>query len=200
MKMLVTAAAIAVAMGGSAVASAGVFDFSYAFTGPGETGQMVTGSFDGTSTDGGQTVSDISNLQVWLNGIAFAGGVGPLQINAWNTTIGNYDDTTPVVLSAVESQNNFAISDVDLATGSPDYYFTLVNDPNPNVGSSALAANFMQSDSFSGTGTTQLALDGGAGTWTLTAAPVPLPAALPLLLSGLGGLGAFGIGRRRRAA
>lgn len=196
MKMLVTAAAIAVALGGSAVASAGVFDFSYTFG----DGQQVTGSLDGTTTDGGQTVSDISNLQVYLNGIAFTGGVGPLQLNAWNTSLESYDDTTPVVLSANESLNNFIISDVDAANSTAaDYYFTLVNDP-AGVGNSAVALNYLQSDSFSGPGTNQLAIDDGTGTWSLTAAPVPLPATLPLFISGLGGLGALGIGRRRRAA
>jgi hypothetical protein len=63
-----------------------------------------------------------------------------------------------------------------------------------------VAANFLQSDGFSGPGATQLDIDqSSGGTWTLTPAPVPLPAALPLLFSGLSSLGLFGIGRRRGA-
>lgn len=189
MKFLFKAAAIAVALAGSAVAGAATYDFSYTFT----DGQVVSGSLNGTSTDGGQTVTNISNLQVELNGIAFDGGVGPLQLNAWNTTTGSFDDTTPVVLSSNASLNNFSISDVDAAVNtSPDYEFVFQNDPALG-GRSVVAANFLQSDAFSGPGATQLAIDGSAGgTWTLT--PVPLPAALPLLLSGLG---VFGFTRRR---
>jgi hypothetical protein len=45
-----------------------------------------------------------------------------------------------------------------------------------------------------------LAIDQPAvGKWSLNAAPVPLPAALPLLISSLGGLGLFGVRRRRSA-
>ncbi len=40
--------------------------------------------------------------------------------------------------------------------------------------------------------------NGGGYTGELNVAPVPLPAALPLVLSGFGALGAFGVRRRRR--
>lgn len=193
MKFLVKAAVVAAALGGSAVASASTFDFSYTFT----DGQVISGSLDGTSTNGGQAVTNINNLQVEFNGIAFSGGAGPLQLNAWNTTTESFDDTTPVVLSTNASLNNFSISDVDTAVNtSPDYEFAFQNDPKLG-GSVVTAVNFLHSDSFSGPGTTQLDIDEPAnGTWTLTPAPVPLPAALPLLASGLG---LFGFARRRRA-
>jgi hypothetical protein len=195
-KKLLTAAAVCAALTGGA-AHADTYDFSYTFT----DGQEITGSLMGASTNGGQTVSNISDLQVSLNGIAFGGGAGPLQLNAWNTTTETFTDTTPVTLSANAALNNFSISDVDAAVNtSPDYEFVFQNDPALG-GSSVVAANFLQSDSFSGPGTTQLAIDQPAGgKWTLTdATPVPLPAALPLLASSLGGLGLFGIGRRRAA-
>jgi len=197
MNIFAKASVITVILGGSAVASASeVFDFSYMFT----DGQQLTGSLLGVSSDGGQTVTNISNMQASLNGIAFAGGAGPLQVNAWNTSAESFDDTTPVVISANAAQNNFVISDVDAAVNtSPDYEFALINDPV--LGSEAVAANFLQSDAFSGSGATQLAIDSPAsGNWTLTAAPVPVPAALPLLASALGALRVFGLGRRRSVA
>ena len=198
-KKLLTAAAVCAALTGGA-AHASTFDFSYTFT----DGQDITGSLMGTSTDGGQTVSNISDLQVSFNGIAFAGGQGPLQINAYNTATESATDTTPATISANGALNNFVISDVDAAIGTPEYEFLYVNDPVN--GSEVVAQNFLQSDSFSGPGASQLDIDGTAvggsiGTWTLTevATPVPLPATLPLLASCLGGLGLFGIGRRRIA-
>ena len=159
-------------MGGSAAASASSFDFSYTFS----DGQVLSGSLDGTSTNGGQTVTNISDVQMEFNGIAFAGGAGPLQLNAWDTSTESFDDTTPVVLHANAALNNFSISDVDTAVNtSPDYEFVFQNDPALN-GRSVVAANFLASDSFSGPGATQLDTDEGAGTWSLTPAPVPLPA------------------------
>jgi hypothetical protein len=195
-KKLLTAAAVCAALTGGAAHASSVYDFSYSFA----DGQQITGSLTGTSTNGGQTVSNISGLQVSFNGIVFAGGAGPLQLNAWNPATESFSDTTPVVISANAALNNFSISDVDAAVNtSPDYEFVFQNDAALG-GSSAVAANFLHSDSFSGPGATQLAIDQpAAGKWTLNAAPVPLPAALPLLVSSLGGLGLFGIRRRRSA-
>ena len=194
-KKFLTAAAVCAALTGG-VAHASTYDFSYTFA----DGQEITGSLLGTSTNGGQTVSNISDLQISFNGIAFAGGAGPLHLNAWNTATQSFTDTTPVTLSANGALNNFSISDVDTAVNtSPDYEFAFINDPV--LGSEVVAANFLQSDSYSGPGATQLDFDtpANAASWTLTAAPVPLPGALPLLASSLGGLGLFGIRRRRTA-
>ncbi len=208
MNGFVKAAVVAALLGASAAASASTFDFSYTFS----DGQEVTGDFTGTTTNGGQSVTNIGNIQVSLNGIAFApvttGGVtygnATLQANNWNTASGGaFDNTTPVTVYANGALNNFVFSDVDASSStSPDYEFAYINDATNNV-FQAVAANFLQSDAFSKAegNSTQLAIDspGTAANWTLTeVAPVPIPAALGLFASGLGLFGARG--RRRRAA
>lgn len=207
MNGFVKAAVVAALLGASAAASASTFDFSYTFA----DGQGITGDFTGTTTNGGQSVTNIGNIQVQLNGIAFApvttGGVtygnATLQANTWNPTLAAFDDTTPVTIYSNGALNNFVFSDVDAATNSsPDYEFAYINDSANGI-FQAVAANFLQSDSFSKAegNATQLALDspGNAAAWTLTeVAPVPIPAALGLFASGLS---LFGFrGRRRRAA
>jgi hypothetical protein len=194
MKFLVKAAVIAAALGASAAASATEFDFSYTFT----DGQQITGSLDGTLN--GTAITNISDLHVSLNGIAFSGGsdaagATSLAIYGWNTADESFD--APASLSTVSSKNNFEIADeAPNSPNNPNYFFSFVNDPA--FGTSIGAGNFLASDGFSGPNGPQSAADfADDGTWSVKPAPVPLPAALPLLLSGLG---LFGIGRRSRSA
>jgi hypothetical protein len=192
MKLLIKAAVIAAALGASAAASATTFDFSYTFS----DGQQITGSLNGTLN--GTAITNIGDLQVSFNGIAFAGGSdanGPttLQIYGWDSSDQSFD--APAAFSTVSSKNNFEIADESPTGPNPNYFFSFVNDPTQ--GTLIGAGNFLASDRFSGPGAPQSDADfADDGTWTVTPAPVPLPAALPLLLSGLG---LFGIGRRRRS-
>jgi hypothetical protein len=192
MKFFVKAAVVAAALCGSAVASADQFDFSYTFS----DGEQVTGLFDGTAgRDAGNqlAVSNISNIQIALNGVAFSGGAGPLQINSFNTGTESFDaPSAATTIFANAAENNFDISNVDASLNlNPDYLFELFNDPN-GFGTFATAVNTLHTDAD---GNMPAPGDDGTSRWSV--APVPVPAALPLLLSGLG---LFGISRRRRAA
>lgn len=184
---LLTAAAVCAAL--SSAAHATTFDFTYSFT----DGQEVAGSFTGTSTDGGQSATNISNLQVTFDGVAFAGGVSPtLILNSWNSSTAGWNSASvPTTIYAKGSLNNFVISDADASVNtSPDYEFAYVNDATNNI-FQATAANFTQ-------GLVDIDSPANNAGWTLSeVAPVPLPAALPLLASSFGGLGFLGFRRRR---
>src|ERR1700743_2203055 len=108
MKLFIKAAVIAAALGASAVASATTYDFSYTFT----DGQQITGSLDGTLS--GTTISNISDLQVSLDGVAFAGGTdasGPTSLAIYGYDVSNNTYDAPASFSTVSSKNNFAITD-----------------------------------------------------------------------------------------
>jgi hypothetical protein len=189
MKCFIKAAIIAAALGASAAASASTFDFSYTFT----DGQQITGSLDGTLN--GTSIGNIGDLQVSLNGIGFNGGSdvnGATSLRIYGYDASNNSFDAPATFSTVSSQNKFEIADENPAGANPaNYFFSFVNDPS--FGTLIGAGNFLASDHFSGPGGFQSAADfADGGTWKVT--PVPLPAALPLLLSGLG---LFGLGRRR---
>src|SRR3984957_12035138 len=204
MGVLARAAVVVALLCASAAASASTvtFDFSYTFG----DGQEVTGDFSGTTTNGGKSVTNIGNIQVQLDGIAFApvvvGGVtygnATLQADAWSPSTASFSDTIPVTIYANGALNNFIFSDVDAATNtSPDYDFGYINDPTNGI-NTVVAANFLQS---------QQAVDtpGNAADWTLTEVqtsgavggatdgPIPLWALVAF------GAGLVGIASRRLA-
>jgi hypothetical protein len=206
MKMLFMAAIVSAILGASAAASAATFYFTYSFA----DGQQVSGSFTGITANGGQSVTNISNLAVSLNSIPFAPvtvsgvtyGNATLQINAWNQTLMAFDDTTPVTIYANGALNNFVISDVDAAVNSnPDYEFAYINDATNNV-FEAVAANFLQTDSFSTAegNPTQLAIDspGVATSWQLSEVLPTQDTDGPLPLWAIGVLGAVLLGLASR--
>jgi hypothetical protein len=196
MKLIIKAVIITAALGASAAASADTFDFSYTFP----DGQQVNGSFLGTTANGGQSATSISDLQVAFNGVAFAGGASPtLILNSWNTGTELFNSpSASTTIYANGALNNFGISDADQSVNSnPGYFFNFVNDPHPAVGTEVVAFNQISGGDNFNPGGPQLDVDTAITQWTLTdVSAVPLPAALPLLLSGLGLLGFS----RRRAA
>jgi hypothetical protein len=186
-KKLIQAAALLAACSGAAHAS--TFDFSYTFT----DGQAVTGSFDGTQS--GDLVTNISNVSAAFEGVAFN---GPLFIGSFDPAANagngafNYA-TNSAVVSTNAALNNFVINDSsDPLNNNSTNSFYLVNGTTPDFFGSH-EANVSTNAGPSDYDNDQV---NGVGQWSLK--PVPLPAALPLVLSGLGLLAAAK--RRRQAA
>lgn len=195
-KKLIQAAALLAACSGAAQAS--TYDFSYTFTSnfapAGTQPPAVTGSFDGTLN--GNLFTNISDVSISVNGVAFS---GPLSIGSWDASVGTSGAVNFAASSAVISTNgalnNFVIadtSDPNLATYTNLFYYVSGTTPD-QVGSQEVSLQIVPTG-LSGFDNDSL---GGVGTWSVK--PVPLPAALPLLVSGLG-LFAAAKRRRREAA
>ena len=193
-KILTVAAFLATLTTGAA--NAENFDFSYTFSTSDSLTPVytsvdtITGSFTGTLDTSTTLISNISDIQVTFDGVAFT---GPLIAVAWNATTSNFDDMIAPIVSTNAALNNFAFADTDIAVNpGANYGFEFLNDPKAG-GQQVYAFNYTIQDSNNNA---LSAIDTPAnGAWTVTA--VPVPAALPMMLSGLGVLAAA---RRRLQA
>jgi len=187
-KNFAKAAALCAVLTSGAV-HASTIDFSYIFA----DGLQLTGSLTGTLN--GAFVDDISNMTVDFNGSTFS---GPLYVGTFNAATNSYDYSSgAAVLSTNATLNNFIIADSNDPQGNGvTNYFYFVNGTTPS-GSGTQEVFAVNTN----TGDIDLANPASgfaAGTWSLTPAvtPVPVPAALPLLVSGLGFLAS--VVKRRR--
>ena len=153
-------------------AHAATFDFSYTFSGSNDT---VTGSVQGTLSGG--FVDNLHDLTLAYDGHAFSSAtVG----QTWDPALVDFS-AAPVRLAVDGSQNNFLFSDGTLS-------FAFINDID-NFGGTSVSASDLS------LAVNNADADTSVGNWSLTAAPIPEPGSVALMLAGLGLLGV--VARRR---
>jgi hypothetical protein len=158
MRKFLPITAIILALGAAGTARATTFDFTDTFS----SGDVITGSFDGTAN--GNLITGLSNISVYIDGIAFSnnGALYDAYYQAgWvaGAAVASFDGT----------QNNFIFVDVNYPTNAnfTEYFYNV-----PTIDAIARNENTSQ-DVFDSTG----------GTWSVSA--IPEPASMLLLGGGL---------------
>ena len=169
------ALACAAALSLAGTAHATTFDFSYTFSGTGDT---VTGTVQGTQAGG--FVENLHGLALSYDGHAFSASTGG---QTWDASVVDFT-SAPVRLAFDGSLNEFLFSDGTLSFG---FVNDAANLGGTNVFASDLSLVANNAD-----------FDAGTGNWQLAAAPIPEPGSIALMLAGLGLLGVAA--RRRRNA
>ncbi len=195
------AAAVAVVVGSAANADT-IYDWSWSGN-----GISATGTFDvlndfiqsatGTITGGGLgTTGSLSLITASSPGVVSNPDPANPTPGSFVYQNGNGDDIEGDTAFSNSSPwvdlygPVLAISGTGLGTG---------NHGQSNYTFNIWYQNGVWNENLGGNGGTPEQVDANGGIGTLTVSPVPLPAALPMLLSGFGGLGAWA-GRRRKAA
>jgi hypothetical protein len=172
MKNLMAATAVALALT-CVDANATTFDFSYTFNNQGGT---ISGSLDGTLD--GSFIDDVSNVHLTFDGAAYD---QPL-VTATYSASGTLTAGAPIV-SLDGTENDFAFGN----SLSSQYLIFIGNNSAPGKAAGSSEVEVVG------------ALGSGSdvpmnSSWEIQ--PVPLPAAVWLLTSGIGLLGAWGRGRK----
>ena len=163
------------------LAHADIFDFSYTFTNGGD---VMTGSFTGILNQSTNLISNISNINIAVDGVAFS---GPLIAVGWSPTT-NFDDSLAAVVSPNASLNNFAFADVDLAVNQQwNNGLVFVNDPSAGASGQTISAFDASIQDSSG----YVSDTPANASWKvedLSAVQVPIPVAAQMLFAASLGL------------
>ncbi len=171
---------IAIGLFAATLAHADTFKYTWQF----DDGSKVIGTFDGVAN--GNLVSNLSNISVAIDGVAFVGN-GSLLDFSWNP------DRTLVRGGATASfnglDNNFFFVDTDIIN-DPFYtnYFGIAHHRN---------LPFFEDNAQDLNGNIHMSAQYHPTKWTLTKlSPVPEPESWAMLLAGMGLIG--GMAHRRR--